>query len=90
MYVISSCVLWQAALEKCKESEKSDVSSVEDSNNVLEVEEAITSQMNELDLSSNSSVVNPPSNTTESLTPADHVQDIDKKIRALKKKVESR
>ncbi|KAL3515600.1 hypothetical protein ACH5RR_022502 [Cinchona calisaya] len=77
----------QAALEKGKESELNDTSSVEDSNNVLEPEKTITSQMNELNISSNSSVVNPPSNATESLTPADHAQDIDKKIRALKKKL---
>ncbi|XP_071931186.1 partner of Y14 and mago-like [Coffea arabica] len=77
----------QAALEKGKDSEKNDTSSVEDSNNVLEPEGTIASQMNELSISSNPSVVNPPSSSEESLTPADHVQDIDKKIRALKKKI---
>lgn len=77
----------QAALEKGKESEKNDTSSVEDSNNMLESEGTIASQMNELNISSNSSMVNPPSSSAESSTPADHVQDIDKKIRALKKKI---
>lgn len=84
---LSCCDLWQAALDKGKSSEKNDTSSVEDSSNILEPEETVTSQMNELNISSNSSVVNPPSNSTESLTPVDYLQDIDKKIRALKKKV---
>lgn len=42
--------------------------------------------MNTLTISAESSVVTPP-NSTECLIPVDDVQDIDKKIRALKKKV---
>ncbi|KAL3538572.1 hypothetical protein ACH5RR_001938 [Cinchona calisaya] len=76
-----------AALEKGKESEKSDLSSVEDSCKMLEPEETIASQMTELNLSANSSAVN-PLQIQQSLTPVDHyIQDIDKKIRALKKKI---
>lgn len=75
----------QAALDKSKMSENDDISTG-DSNNVAEPEESIAYQMNALAISQTPSVVTPPK-STESSTPANDVQDIDKKIRALKKKI---
>lgn len=75
----------QAALEKSKMLENDDVSA-EDSNSVPEPEELVASQMNALAISQNPCVVTPP-NSTECSTPVNDVQDIDKKIRALKKKI---
>lgn len=49
--------------------------------------ESVSSKMNELSLSGNTSLVTPPTNSTECSTSEDQVQDIDRKIRALKKKV---
>lgn len=78
-------LLKQAAIDKSKTLENEDISA-EDSNNVPEPEESIASQMNALAISQTPSVVTPPK-STESSTPVNDVQDIDKKIRALKKKV---
>lgn len=78
-------LLKQAALDKSKTFENDDISA-EDSNNVPEPEELVASQMNALSISQNPSMVSSPK-STESSTPVNDVQDIDKKIRALKKKV---
>lgn len=78
-------LLKQAALDKSKTFENDDISA-EDSNNVPEPEELVVSQMNALSISQNPSMVSSPK-STESSTPVNDVQDIDKKIRALKKKV---
>lgn len=59
----------------------------EDSNDVPMNVESVASNMNELSLSSSTRMVIIPSNSTVCSTPEDQVQDIDKKIRALKKKV---
>ncbi|CAI9103906.1 OLC1v1002496C1 [Oldenlandia corymbosa var. corymbosa] len=75
----------QAALEKGKDSEGNDVSPTDDSY-LKEHEEPIASQLNGLSISSSSTNSNPP-NSLEDSAPADHAQDIDKKIRALKKKI---
>ncbi|KAL5564055.1 hypothetical protein UlMin_033802 [Ulmus minor] len=48
---------------------------------------SLTSQMNELAVSSNPAEVAPPSDSTEDSNIGGPVQDIDKKIRALKKKI---
>ncbi|CAA2934733.1 partner of Y14 and mago [Olea europaea subsp. europaea] len=77
----------QAALDKGKELENSDMFPAEDSNDVPENEESVASKMNELSLSASTPIVIPPSNSTVCSTPEDQVQDIDKKIRALKKKI---
>ncbi|KAA8545539.1 hypothetical protein F0562_020323 [Nyssa sinensis] len=77
----------QAALDKGKDLETNEVLSAEDGSHGTESVVSVASQMNELSISANPSVVNPPSNSTECLTPGDHVPDIDKRIRALKKKI---
>lgn len=77
----------QAALEKGKDLEDNGASSAETENHESNQVESVASQINELAISSNP--VNPPSNSTESSTTGDHLQEIDKKIRALKKKVNS-
>ncbi|CAH9079644.1 unnamed protein product [Cuscuta europaea] len=76
----------QAALEKEDDIEDNDgVSSASVNHNHLSDQvEFVAAHMNELAVSSN--LVDPPSNSNESLT-GDHLQDIDKKIRALKKKI---
>lgn len=79
--------MWQAALEKGNDLEDNGVSSAEAQSHVSDQVESVASQINELAISSNP--VNPPSNSTESSTTGDHLQEIDKKIRALKKKVYS-
>ncbi|KAM7478904.1 hypothetical protein LguiA_027117 [Lonicera macranthoides] len=76
----------QAALDKGKDW-KSEASSAEDVNESKELVESVVSQMNELGISANSSAATLPSNSTESSAPGDHVPDIDKRIRALKKKI---
>jgi 2',3'-cyclic-nucleotide 2'-phosphodiesterase (5'-nucleotidase family) len=47
----------------------------------------LMSQMNELAVSANVTVITPPSDSTEGSNSGNPVQDIDKRIRALKKKV---
>lgn len=76
----------QAALNKGENSEQSDVSSVNNSNGIPESVELTSSVMNDLSLSENPLVVT-PTNSTECSTSEDQLQDIDKKIRAIKKKV---
>lgn len=76
----------QAALNKGENSEQSVVSSVNNSNGIWESVELTSSEMNDLSLSENPSVVT-PTNSTECSTSEDQLQDIDKKIRAIKKKV---
>ncbi|KAF5952012.1 hypothetical protein HYC85_009956 [Camellia sinensis] len=76
----------QAALDKGKNSDRNETSD-EDASQGLESVEPMVSQLNDLAISANSAVVAPPSNSTQCSTPSDPVPDIDKKIRALKKKV---
>lgn len=77
----------QAAIEKDNNSGQDDVLSNDNSNNLLENVEATSSKMNELSLSGSAPTVAPPTSSTECPALEDQVQDIDKKIRALKKKV---
>lgn len=77
--------MWQAAVEKGKNPESGEISSAENSVGVPEQVESVMSQINSLAISANPVV--PPSNSIESSAVGDSVQDIDKKIRALKKKV---
>ncbi|XP_058191836.1 partner of Y14 and mago [Rhododendron vialii] len=76
----------QAALDKGKNSDKNE-DSAEDASQGSEPVDSVVSQMNGLAISSNSAVVTPPLDVTESSTPSDHISDIDKRIRALKKKI---
>ncbi|KVI01755.1 partner of Y14 and mago-like isoform X2 [Cynara cardunculus var. scolymus] len=73
----------QASLDKGK----SEVSSTEDVDRASEPVESIVFQMNEITISGNPSVATPPLNSTECLATEDHIPDIDKRIRALKKKI---
>ncbi|XP_028092154.1 partner of Y14 and mago-like isoform X2 [Camellia sinensis] len=75
----------QAALDKGKNSDRNETSD-EDASQGLESVEPMVSQLNDLAISANSAVVAPPSNSTQCSTPSDPVPDVDKKIRALKKK----
>lgn len=75
-------LLQQAVIEKGKSLD----SSIED-DQALEPIDSAVSQMNDLTISSNSSATTLHTNSTESSTPGDHAPDIDKKIRALKKKI---
>ncbi|KAM7482220.1 hypothetical protein LguiB_006803 [Lonicera macranthoides] len=84
--ILEGKLSWGAALDKGKDW-KSEASSAEDVNESKELVESVVSQMNELGISANSSAATPPSNSTESSAPGDHVPDIDKRIRALKKKI---
>lgn len=87
------CVL-QAALEKEKnleqveaeETEREDSIPIGDVAHESESVKPLISQMNELAVSSSPTLVTPP-DSTEDLNPGGPVQDIDKRIRALKKKV---
>ncbi|CAL5329706.1 unnamed protein product [Camellia sinensis] len=74
-----------AALDKGKNSDRNETSD-EDASQGLESVEPVVSQLNDLAISANSAVVAPPSNSTQCSTPSDPVPDVDKKIRALKKK----
>ncbi|KAK6121183.1 hypothetical protein DH2020_045104 [Rehmannia glutinosa] len=73
----------QAAVDK----DKNDDLSADNTTDLPGTMETVSSKMNGLSLSGNASLVTPPTNSTECPTPEDQVQDIDKKIRALKKKV---
>ncbi|KAM7470387.1 hypothetical protein LguiA_008570 [Lonicera macranthoides] len=77
----------QATLDKGQNSEKDEISSVEDVNQPLEASDLISSHIDKLNISENYCVVKPPSNSTKHLTPGEHIPDIDKRIRALKKKI---
>ncbi|KAI4296271.1 hypothetical protein L6164_036244 [Bauhinia variegata] len=84
----------QAALEKDKNLEptiaedgrKLEAQPIDNSGCTSESVMSLTSQMNELAVSGNSSDVTPPSGTVEGSDPVAS-QDIDKRIRALKKKI---
>ncbi|XP_073063916.1 partner of Y14 and mago-like [Primulina eburnea] len=77
----------KAALDKADVSEKNDVLPADGSNHLPEKVEPIASMMDGLTLSGNTYLVTTPSNPNESSTPEDQIQYIDKKIRALKKKI---
>ncbi|KAI3448311.1 hypothetical protein Pfo_004976 [Paulownia fortunei] len=70
-----------------KNSEQNDVLPADNSNDLPENMESVSSKMNGLSLSGNASLATPPTNSINCSTPEDQVQDIDKKIRALKKKI---
>ncbi|KAI8025493.1 Partner of Y14 and mago [Camellia lanceoleosa] len=76
----------QAALDKGKNSDRNETSD-EDASQGLESVEPVVSELNDLAISANSAAVAPPSNSTQCSTPSDPVPEIDKKIRALKKKI---
>ncbi|KAL8521000.1 hypothetical protein ACS0TY_011519 [Phlomoides rotata] len=77
----------QAALDKGKNSDGNDISPADWSNDLPQNIVSVVSDMNGLSLSENDSLVTPPSKPSECSAPLDQVQDIDKKIRALKKKI---
>lgn len=86
----------QASLEKGNtdstmpedgESEKQKMLPDNNSDHSSESVKTLTSQMNELAVAGNPSIVNPPSDTVEGSDSIGPGQDIDKRIRALKKKV---
>ncbi|KAL7119504.1 hypothetical protein ACP275_02G066800 [Erythranthe tilingii] len=72
----------QAAVDK----DENDTLPSDCSNDLPEIE-TVASNMNGLSLSGNASLVAPPLDSTNCSTPTDQVEDIDKKIRALKKKI---
>ncbi|XP_062077216.1 partner of Y14 and mago [Humulus lupulus] len=84
----------QAALEKEKSSEQNEVEETNKEESVplknigrgLESAKSLTSQMNELAVSTNTSEVTPHLDSIDSNS-GDPIQDIDKRIRALKKKI---
>lgn len=82
----SECFWLQAALDKGKNSEKNE-DSAEDASQGSEPVDSVVSEMNDLAISSNSAVVTPPLDSSQCSTPSDPISDIDKRIRALKKKV---
>ncbi|VFQ59061.1 unnamed protein product [Cuscuta campestris] len=75
----------QAAREKGNDIEVNGVCSAENQNHASNNVETVAAKMNELVISSNH--VDLPPNSNECSTSEDHLQDIDKKIRALKKKI---
>ncbi|XP_041011776.1 partner of Y14 and mago-like [Juglans microcarpa x Juglans regia] len=85
----------QAALEKGKNLEQTVAGEiiteeplpVEDLGTELESVKQLTSQMNELAVSTNATVISPPLDSTKESNSGNPVQDIDKRIRALKKKI---
>ncbi|KAL6176484.1 hypothetical protein ACLB2K_053117 [Fragaria x ananassa] len=84
----------QAALEKEKTSEEAESGDTKEEKppaqgvgHASTSVQSLTSQMNELGVSSNSALVTPSSDSTEDSNLGAPVQDIDKKIRALKKKI---
>ncbi|PON40370.1 WIBG family [Trema orientale] len=86
---------WKAALEKEKnpeqmeaeETNKEETVPLENMGSGTESVKSLTSQMNELAVSTNPAVVIPPSDSIEDSNSGDPIQDIDKRIRALKKKI---
>ncbi|XP_061337211.1 partner of Y14 and mago isoform X1 [Gastrolobium bilobum] len=85
----------QASLEKEKSSEPSvaedsqsqEAEIVESSDHTSESVHSLASQMNELAVSGNSSIVTPDADSVEGSEPIGSGQDIEKRIRALKKKI---
>ncbi|CAL5380480.1 unnamed protein product [Camellia sinensis] len=67
-----------AALGKGKNSDRNETSD-EDTSQGLESIKLVVSQLNDLAISTHSTVVAPPSNSTQCSTPSDPVLDIDKK-----------
>lgn len=93
-----ACFCWfilQAALEKDKnveqgvagEIQEEEVLQVEDLGTGLESVKQLASQMNELTVSENANIISPPLEATEGSNSGNPIQEIDKRIRALKKKV---
>ncbi|CAL0325068.1 unnamed protein product [Lupinus luteus] len=85
----------QAALEKDKDLEptaaedsaKQEVVSIINSGHTSESVKSLTSQISELVVSGNSSIVTPTSDSVDGSSQTGPIQDIDKRIRALKKKI---
>ncbi|XP_041014678.1 partner of Y14 and mago-like [Juglans microcarpa x Juglans regia] len=85
----------QAALEKDKnveqgvagEIQEEEVLQVEDLGTGSESVKQLASQMNELTVSVNANIVSPPLEATEGSNSGNPIQEIDKQIRALKKKI---
>ncbi|KAI3445662.1 hypothetical protein Pfo_002327 [Paulownia fortunei] len=77
----------QASLDKGKNSEENDILPADCSNDLPENIESVASKMNGLSFSGDATLATPPSGSTQCSTPVDQVQEIDKKIRALKKKI---
>ncbi|KAG6652973.1 hypothetical protein CIPAW_05G042800 [Carya illinoinensis] len=85
---------WEAALEKDKNLEQTVAGEiineeplpVKDLGTGLESVKQLTSQMNELAVSTNATIISPPLDSAEEANSVSPVQDIDKRIRALKKK----
>ncbi|KAG7977626.1 hypothetical protein I3843_05G040200 [Carya illinoinensis] len=85
----------QAALEKGKNLEQTVAGEiineeplpVKDLGTGLESVKQLTSQMNELAVSTNATIISPPLDSAEEANSVSPVQDIDKRIRALKKKI---
>lgn len=69
------------------ETEKEEAPTIADLGNGVESVEQLTSQMNELGVSLNDTVITPSSESMEGSNSGNPVQEIDKRIRALKKKV---
>lgn len=77
----------QAALEKDPHIDDNGASSTDGLESLPDHAETVASQMTGLTISATSSTANPPSDSMENGISVDQVQDIDKKIRALKKKI---
>ncbi|KAI7745348.1 hypothetical protein M8C21_027960 [Ambrosia artemisiifolia] len=74
-------------LQASNDEGKTGVSSNDDVVRASEPLESVVSQINEITVSGNPAVASPPLNSTEGPVTGDHVPDIDKRIRALKKKI---
>lgn len=91
----SSIFQLQAALEKEQNLEQNvdddsgdqEALLIDNSGHLSESLTSLTSQLNEVTVCGDSSIVTPTSETVEGSDPAGSGQDIDKRIRALKKKV---
>ncbi|OIW20836.1 hypothetical protein TanjilG_24304 [Lupinus angustifolius] len=84
----------QAALEKDKDLEPTaaedsakQVVSIINSGHTSESVKSLTTQISEIAVSGNSSIVTPTSDSVDGSSQIDPIQDIDKRIRALKKKI---
>ncbi|KAI7745340.1 hypothetical protein M8C21_027952 [Ambrosia artemisiifolia] len=74
-------------LQASNDEGKTGVSSNDDLVRASEPLESVVSQINEITISGNPAVASPLLNSTEGPVSGDHVPDIDKRIRALKKKI---
>lgn len=70
------------------EMQKEEVLQVENLGTGSESVKQLASQMNELTVSANANVITPPLEATEGSNSENPAQEIDKRIRALKKKVQ--